>query len=87
MDIDRSWLVSEDESRNEILCVIGFVISIAAFALSCFGLPIGLILFVMDLYFASQGLKSSRRKFAIATFIISGLSFCILLLHSFIFHM
>ena len=83
MDIDRNWFVSEDDARNNILCVIGFVISIISFALSCFGFPVGLILFLLNLYFASQGLKSSHRKLAVATFIISGLSFCILLLYSF----
>ena len=59
--------------------VAGFVISIVGLLLSCFGITFGVLILALEIYFAIMGLKTSKKGFSIATFVLSGLSFLVLI--------
>ena len=61
----------ETNKRKEKLCEIGFWISILGVLGALGGVAMGLLVYVMDFYFASQGLKTKKRGKAIATIVLS----------------
>lgn len=70
----------ETNKRKEKLCEIGFWISILGVLGALGGVAIGLLVYVMDFYFASQGLKTKKRGKAIATIVLSIISIVITIL-------
>ena len=67
----------ETMKRKEKLCEIGFWISICGLLGAFGGVAMGLLVYIMDFYFASQGLKTRKRGKAIATIVLSILSILI----------
>ena len=62
----------------ERMAVIGFVLSIVGLLLSFIGYTYGVLLYALEFYFASCGIKTKKKGFAIATFVLAGLSVLIL---------
>lgn len=69
---------------QEKLAVWGFVLSIIDFLLSFVGYALGLVRYVQEFYFAACGLKMKKKGFAIATFVLAGISTLILLVSIFL---
>lgn len=69
-DVDKS---------KEKMAIAGFIISIVGLVLSCFGIYFGAIIIALEIYFAVSGLKTSKKGFSIATFVISGISILIII--------
>lgn len=67
----------ETNKRKEKLCEIGFWLSILGVLGALGGVAMGLLVYVMDFYFASQGLKTKKRGKAIATIVLSIISIII----------
>ena len=65
--------------RNEGMAIAGFVMSIVGLLLSCVGVTFGVIIILLEIYFAIMGLKTSKKGFSIATFVISGVTLLILI--------
>ena len=53
---------NENQKKQETMCEIGFWISILGLLGSFAGIMMGLLVYVLDFYFASQGLKTRKRK-------------------------
>ena len=70
----------ETTKKQEKMCEIGFWISIIGLLLALFGASYGIIIYIMDFYFASQGLKTRKRGKAIATIVLSIISIIIIIL-------
>ena len=70
---------NEIDERNEKLCTIGFCLSLIGLLLSIFGFMFGVLIYILEIYFACQGLKTRKRGKAIATFIIAGISILIII--------
>ena len=68
---------NEMTKKQEKTCEIGFWFSLFGVLGAFAGVSYGIIVYVMDFYFASQGMKTSKRKKAIATIILSILSILI----------
>lgn len=64
---------------KENMAIAGFVISIIGLVLSCFGYMVGAVIIALEIYFAVNGLKTSKRGLSIATFVICGVSILILI--------
>ena len=69
---------SEVDARNEKLCTIGFWMSIVGLLLSFMGIMYGVFIYILEIYFATRGLKTRKKGKAIATFIIAGISILII---------
>ena len=69
---------NQTDKKKETMCEIGFWISIFGLLASFGGVVMGLLVYVMDFYFASQGLKTRKRGKAIATIVMSILSILII---------
>lgn len=65
---------SQTDKKKETMCEIGFWISILGLLGSFGGVVMGLFVYIMDFYFAIQGLKTRKRGKAIATIVMSILS-------------
>lgn len=70
----------ETTKKQEKLCEIGFWVSIFGVLCALGGVSISVLIFIMDFYFASQGLKTRKRGKAIATIVLSILSILITIL-------
>ena len=68
----------------EKMAIIGFVISIVGLLLSFVGYTFGVLLYILEFYFASCGIKTKKKGFAIATFVLAGLSIAILVFSIFL---
>lgn len=68
----------ENNRKQEKLCEIGFWLSILGLLASFFGISYGVLVYIMDFYFASQGLKTRKRNKAIATIILSIISILVI---------
>lgn len=64
---------------QENLCEVGFWLSILGVVCSLFGIMYGVIIYIIDFYFASQGLNTRKKGKAIATIILSVISILIIL--------
>lgn len=69
---------------NEKYAIIGFVMSIIGLLLSFVGYMFGILLYVLEFYFAACGIKTRKKGFAIATFVLAGVSIAILVVSVFI---
>ncbi|MGM9881267.1 MAG: hypothetical protein ACI31S_00260 [Bacilli bacterium] len=69
----------ENIKKKEKMCEIGFWLSILGLVCSFFGVAYGVIIYIMDFYFASQGLKTRKRGKAITTIILSIISILIII--------
>ena len=56
-------------SRQETLCEIGFWLSIVGAILPFFGIAYGLFIYIMNFYFAAQGMSTRKKPKAIITII------------------
>ena len=70
---------NENTKKQEKLCEIGFWLSIFGLLASFFGVAYGLIIYIMNFYFASQGLKTKKRGKAIATIVLSIISILVII--------
>lgn len=70
---------NETTKKQEKLCEIGFWLSLFGLFASFFGVAYGVIVYIIDFYFASQGLKTRKRKKAIATIVLSIISILIII--------
>ena len=70
---------NENQKKQETMCEIGFWLSILGLLGSFAGIAMGLLVYVMDFYFASQGLKTRKRGKAIATIALSIVSILIII--------
>lgn len=70
----------ETTKRQETMCEVGFWLSIVGIILSFFGVTYGVIIYLLNYYFASQGLKTRKRGKAIATIVLSSVSIVIIIL-------
>lgn len=70
----------ENQKKQEKMCEIGFWLSILGLVCSLFGVTYGVIIYIMDFYFASQGLKTTKRGKAIATIVLSIISILIVII-------
>lgn len=70
---------NENAKKQETMCEIGFWLSILGLLGSFAGIVMGLLVYVMDFYFASQGLKTRKRGKAIATIVLSIISILIII--------
>ena len=66
--------------RQETLCEIGFWLSIVGLILSFIGVTYVVIIYILNYYFASQGLKTSKKGKAIATIVLSSVSIVVIIL-------
>ena len=71
--------VRATNEKYEKLAIAGFVISIVGLLLSFVGYTYGIVLYILEFYFASCGIRTKKKGFAIATFVLAGLSVLILL--------
>lgn len=69
----------ETIQKQEKLCEIGFWLSILGVVLAFFGITYGVIIYMLNFYFASQGLKTKKRGKAIATIVLSIISIFIII--------
>lgn len=68
---------NEHQKKQETMCEIGFWLSILGLLGSFAGIMMGLFVYIMDFYFASQGLKTRKKGKAIATIVLSIISILI----------
>lgn len=69
---------AETTKKQEKLCEIGFWLSIFGLLCSFVGVTYGIFVYIINFYFASQGLKTSKKNKAIATIVISIISILII---------
>ncbi|MBQ6992032.1 MAG: DUF4190 domain-containing protein [Clostridia bacterium] len=67
----------ESEKSKEGFAIAAFVISIVGLLLSCFGWALGVIVIILEYYFAIQGLKSKKKGLAITAIVLASLSLLI----------
>ena len=67
----------ETDKKAETMCKVGFYLSIGGVLLSFLGATYGVIIYIMEFYFASIGLKTNKKPLAIITIILALLSFII----------
>lgn len=73
--------IQNDVNKNrETMCEVGFWVSIAGILISIFGISYGVIIYLLDFYFAAQGLKTRKKGKAITTIVLSVISVLILIL-------
>ena len=70
---------NETTKKQEKMCEIVFWISLFGLICSFVGVTYGLIIYILDFYFASQGLKTNKRGKAIATIVLSIASILIII--------
>lgn len=70
---------AETDKRKETVCEIGFWISIIGLILSFFGMMVGVIIYILDFYFAYNGLKTRKKGKAIATIVMSIISIVVII--------
>lgn len=73
--------IQNDVNKNrETMCEVGFWVSIVGILISIFGVSYGVIIYLLDFYFAAQGLKTRKKGKAITTIVLSVISVLILIL-------
>ena len=70
----------ETTKKQEKMCEWGFWLSIFGLLASFVGVTYGVIVYILNFYFASQGLKTRKRGKAIATIVMSIISIIIIVL-------
>lgn len=70
---------NENLKKQEKLCEIGFWLSIFGLLMSFVGISYGVIIYILNFYFASQGLKTRKKGKAITTIVLSIISILIII--------
>ncbi len=70
----------ETTKKQEKMCEWGFWLSIFGLLISFVGVAYGVIVYILNFYFASQGLKTRKRGKAIATIVMSIISIIIIVI-------
>ena len=70
----------ETTKKQEKMCEWGFWLSIFGLLASFVGVAYGVIVYILNFYFASQGLKTRKRGKAIATIVMSIISIIIIVI-------
>lgn len=70
---------NENQKKQETMCEVGFWLSLFGLLCSFMGVAYGVIIYILNFYFASQGLKTRKRGKAIATIILSIVSILIII--------
>ena len=65
------------DTKKEKMCIAGFVLSIVGLILPFVGGVVGLLGYMLIFYLASQGLKTSKKKLAIASIVIASVAVAI----------
>ena len=78
-NVQTNQFAADVNKSKEKMAIAGFIISIVGLLLSCFGMYFGAIIIALEIYFAVSGLKTSKKGFSIATFVISGVSVLIII--------
>lgn len=73
--------MEQNNKRQETMVVVGFVMALIGLLVSCFGVTFGVILILLEFYFAIQGLKTSKKGLAIATIVLASVSILIFLIN------
>lgn len=71
---------NETTKKQEKMCEVGFWLSLFGLLASFMGVAYGVIIYILNFYFASQGLKTRKRGKAIATIVLSIISILIIIL-------
>lgn len=71
---------NEANKKSETGCEIAFWMSILGFLFSFFGVTYGVIIYILEIYFATIGLKTRKRKKAIATIVLAIISIIIIVI-------
>lgn len=71
---------NETTKKQEKMCEVGFWVSLFGLLCSFMGVVYGVIIYILNFYFASQGLKTRKRSKAIATIVLSIISILIIIL-------
>ena len=71
---------NETLKKQEKMCEWGFWLSLLGLLASFVGVAYGVIIYMLNFYFASQGLKTRKRGKAIATIVLSIISILIIIL-------
>lgn len=71
---------AETVKKQEKMCEWGFWVSILGLLASFVGVSYSVFIYILDFYFASQGLKTRKRGKAIATIVMSIISIVIIIL-------
>ena len=79
-NIDTEKFNNETVKNREKLCEFGFWLSILGLLASFGGITYGIIVYIMNFYFATQGLKTRKKIKAIATIVLSILSILIIII-------
>ena len=69
-----------NDSKKETLCTIGFALSIVGLLLPFIGATYGGIIYILNIWFGYQGLKTKKRGMAIATIVITIVSMLLTIL-------
>ncbi len=70
---------NENQKKQETMCEVGFWLSLFGLLCSFMGVAYGVIIYILNFYFASQGLKTRKRGKAIATIILSIVSILLII--------
>jgi len=70
----------ETTKKQEKMCEIGFWLALFGLLCSFMGVAYGVIIYILNFYFASQGLKTRKRKKAIATIVLSIISILVIIM-------
>lgn len=79
-NFSANQFANETTKKQEKLCEIGFWLSLFGLVASFVGVSYGVIVYILDFYFASLGLKTRKRKKAVATIVLSIISILIIIL-------
>ena len=79
-NIDTNKFNNDTIKNRERLCELVFWLSILGFILSFEGMVLGIIVYAMNMYFATQGLNTRKKGKAIATIVFSILSILIIII-------
>jgi len=71
---------NETTKKQEKMCEVGFWLSLFGLLCSFLGVAYGVIIYILNFYFASQGLKTRKRGKAIATIVLSIVSILIIII-------
>lgn len=72
--------IEENERKKEKNTIIGFIVAIIGLLITCAGVSYGAIIIFWELWYASQGLNTKKRGFAIATIVMAVINLIILIL-------
>lgn len=70
---------NETTKKQEKMCEVGFWLSLLGLLCSFMGVAYGVIIYILNFYFASQGLKTRKRGKAIVTIVLSIVSILIII--------